>query len=229
MEEKEIWKLVQNWIALEKHREEKSFLEHIASLNEQNERLKFYDLELYYKEEESRRETYFFIIRPHLIQMFKGFVSENDGRIYAEDWEMVKQISCDFIKMPEIIGRTSDIIEPFEAIASLLKGGAYIIDGISSEGVNYYQEKNIDGIYGKILESSHYMKIGRRRKKEKTNIKVQKICISELDNIEEVKLIQFREEILPIFPKHHVGQYLIAIDLINSLLKKQVEKVYQLL
>lgn len=90
MEEKEIWKLVQNWISIEKHKEDKNFLEHIASLNHQNERLKPYNLELYYGKRDTRKKSIYFIITPYLIQVYQGTITEVNGRLKIESWEMLE-------------------------------------------------------------------------------------------------------------------------------------------
>lgn len=229
MEEKEIWKLVQNWIAIEKHRQDKSFIEHIASLNEQNKRLNSYNLELYYEKEDSRKESVFFIITPYLVRVYRGFVIEVNGNLRIENWEMLNQISCDSIKMPEIIGRGKVSTEPFDLIAPLVKEEAYILDGITGSGLNYYQEKDEDGLYGRILETLQYIKIGPKKSHTKLNGKLERIYASEFQDIEELKLVHDGEEILPILNHSSFGSCFIAVEAMNKLLESQVAKVYQLL
>lgn len=228
MEEKEIWKLVQNWIAIELHKKDKSFLEHIASLNEQNKKLKSYNLELYCDNKESRKEAIFFIITPYLIQAYTGIVTELNGLLKIEKWEMKKQISCDSIKTPEIIGREEVLTEAFDLIAPLVRGEAYVLDGLTSGSLNYYQEKDEDGLYGRALETVHYIKIGPKKNHKRLNFQTQRICMPEFQDVENLKLIQDGEEILPILKKQNFGSCLIAIEAINRLMEIEVAKVYQL-
>lgn len=229
MQESEIWKLVQNWIAIKEHQQKQGFLEHIGSLNEQNRRLRPYNLELHCEKMNSRKESTYFIITPYLIQVYKGFVTEMNGELKIEDWEMQKQISCDSIKMPDIIGREKELTESFDLIAPLVKEESYILDGLTSGSLKYYQEKDEDGLYGRILETSHYIKIGPKKSHAKLNGKIEKIGTSEFQNIEELKLVQDGEEILPVLKKQSCESYFIAMEAMNKILESQVAKVYQLL
>lgn len=229
MEEKEIWKLVQNWISIEKHKEDKNFLEHIDSLNYQNERLKPYNLELYYGKRDTRKKSIYFIITPYLIQVYQGTITEVNGRLKIESWEMLEQISCDSIKMPEIIGRGEVPTEPFDLIAPFVKEEAYILNGLSSGSLNYYQEKDENGLYGRTLETEHFIKIGPRKEHNQLDVQIERACVSDFQNIEELELLQDGETILPILKNQSQGSYLIAIEAINKLLENKVGKVYQLL
>ncbi len=226
MKESEVWKLILNWIEIKKVKKRSSFLENVALFNEQNEKLKSQGLKLYYKEEEKRSIETFFVITPYLIQMFRGVITEQSGTIHIEDYEMIRQISCDSVMLPNIIGRTVECENPIDAITPFISETSYVLNGMNRT-IHYYQEKDVDGLYGRVIETKEYLKIGKTKQENVQKHEMVSVPCSDLESFDEITLIYENGKIIPVLKQYQSETCMIAIDL-NGF-ATEVEKVYQLL
>lgn len=226
MKEKETWKLLQNWIAIEKHQQDKTFLEHITSLNEQNRKLSNYNLELYYQEKEGTQTTQFLILTPYLIQLYEGIVTERKGTIQIENYRMIKQISNDLEEQQDK-ENSQNLVASLRFIIPFIETEAYILNGLACSNICYYQEKDENGLYRRILETNHYIKIGKKKNHAELNMETQQIGTFESYNMEELRLTYDKDAIVAVFENQKLQTNVILA--FTKMTTHQVEKVYQLL
>lgn len=218
MEKKEIWKLVRHWIIVENRN--RRFLEYVTLFPEQSQKFKSYHLEPC-NQEEVREDAEFLIITPYLLRAYRGFAIEQHGVLRIENFQMIKQIAYDFENSSDNL---ASFVKAFRLIASFVGNEIYILNGLESDNLNYYQEKDVDGLYGRILETSHYMKL---RNKASQNIDSKKVGMTKFYTREKLE-VQCAKD----FVFTHQEQQRSKIDDLSSvsqLTECQVEKVYQLL
>ncbi len=170
---KEEWIIYRNWIEFTKNQKEIS-LGNIKSLQEFIKILEGLQLELSIDSCANVEKTIFYIIEPHYVKKYSGYIKESEGKLWIDDYELVEQIPYTFRKeVSNGRDEDGDYDNPYDAIlTSLLEDNAYLINGLDKNNIYRYLEKDIDGKYMPILEVNHYLKI--RRQKQITN-KVAKV------------------------------------------------------
>ena len=52
------------------------------------------------------------------------------------------------------------------------------------------KEKDENGLYGRTLETEHFIKIGPRKEHNQLDVQIERTCVSDFQNIEELELLQ---------------------------------------
>lgn len=132
--------------------------------NIQKQILNLFGLELIKDNPGHYEEGIFYIIDPYFIRKFRGFITEKGGTVQIDDFELLEQT---FYQKKEFFENIVEYIDThFKEEQSI------IINERKKGNVCYYQKKDEFGIYGPSLETTHYLKINRVKKRQENYLKL---------------------------------------------------------
>lgn len=141
------------------------------------------DLELVIEQSEYYEEGIFYIIDSYFIRKFRGFITEKEGIVQIDDFELLDQT---FYQKKEFFENV------VEYMATHFKEEqAYIVDDRKKGDVCYYQKDEF-GIYGPSLETTHYFKM-KKVKKSLANCSGLNITY---------QVTEYEESIISALPEH---------------------------